>query len=461
MLNAVASFALLVGLLMQVGAYSSFGPVVGAMVLYSIGAGLAGAGGSKAEEFRNYFLTISTCTFVAGVAFLYEDAHYFRPIHFIDSLKFLQAIDGYGGMGLNEMMVLINAPLAIRVWHDIRSFLSGVGVDVGSWVFVQTNTVLVGLAAVCTTRAAREIVGNDTRKLIRLGIMLAFSGAAFLFGALLLRDSFALLINAFWFWHAIKAVKRPSVVNLIISATTTVFCAWAMFYIREKATYFIFFGGILAVGAWYLSSGFSPVKVVGAILSLGVSVIVFDMVSDRAVEALEVAEAKSESYSDLSKHRIGSGESLGYSLVVSQPLPIRLVAGTVYMFVHPIPLWRFLEVGRQEMYLLLKGYHGLYMVWLTPALAFGGLLAVRSVRIRSTNRAPLIFLLAYCAASVASVAVTSLEVRHFGQFLPVLLLLALLSRTDGAANREAFDRVRILWYGLVASIHLVWFILKI
>lgn len=54
------------------------------------------------------------------------------------------------------------------------------------------------------------------------------------------------------------------------------------------------------------------------------------------------------------------------TLIVSQPLPIRLVLGSVYLFVFPIPVWSGFQL--ESAYPLFKSLNAIYFYFLLPFL---------------------------------------------------------------------------------------------
>src|SRR6185436_14029906 len=94
-----------------------------------------------------------------------------------------------------------------------------------------------------------------------------------------------------------------------------------------------------------------------------------------------------EGYSELSFEQ-GEEQSLGNKLIVNQAPPVRLVLGSAYLFVYPIPFWAgFKEASSYHKF---KSLNVLFMYAITPLFA----LAVwRVVLLKKLRRASILFLL--------------------------------------------------------------------
>ena len=100
------------------------------------------------------------------------------------------------------------------------------------------------------------------------------------------------------------------------------------------------------------------------------------------------------------------------------------------------------------------------MAAIMPVVAFGALETVKRVWNRGTHARQLLFLLLVAVAGLVAVAVTSLETRHFGPFLPFLLILSLAYNPRRLSNRRTLANVAVAWGIVVVAVHVSWFILK-
>jgi hypothetical protein len=152
-------------------------------------------------------------------------------------------------------------------------------------------------------------------------------------------------------------------------------------------------------------------------------------------------------------------EGLGNRLIARQPLPIRLVLGSANMIVYPMPLWAGPAWGAGE-YHWLKGYNGLFTVALMPLILVGFGKFLRQFVVGESQAGIGAFVIVFALAGAASVAATSLETRHFGQFLPAWMFLAGVPDLRDAHTRRNLSKVAGGWYGAIVVAHLAWAVLK-
>jgi hypothetical protein len=129
------------------------------------------------------------------------------------------------------------------------------------------------------------------------------------------------------------------------------------------------------------------------------------------------------------------------------------------MLVQPIPLWNNFQLNTYE-YLLLKGYQGIFLVWIVPMAFVGLVIAVRRAIAGGVTAPVPCFVALYAVVTLIIVAATSLETRHHGQFLPAILILAALPDKNDPIIRRKIHIATIGWFGFVIVGHIAWAILK-
>jgi hypothetical protein len=128
-------------------------------------------------------------------------------------------------------------------------------------------------------------------------------------------------------------------------------------------------------------------------------------------------------------------------------------AGT--LVVNPIPLWGNFKADASE-YHIIEGYHGIYLVLIIP-LGIAGLIGVaRQLRAQGRTAIPLLFLVAYLLVNLAAIAASSRLVRHLGQFMAALTILAALPNLSEKSERKLVRTISIGWFAGVVLIHVAW-----
>lgn len=408
---------------------------------------------------RAFVLSFSASVLVAGLAQLYALMMFGEPQTTSDAqTMYILSCQIGGAESLEDLSKVVNAPLAIVVWRELYSFTSAIGFDKGPWVGVVLNGFLVGLAASMTVATARLIFGRDDLRLRMVGTLFACNGIFLLYGALFMRDSFILLLQALLVLVFIRTLKSPRLNNLVWLCLCIVASHFAFEYLRYEQQFILPIFAILALVSWTRKApGWSRggmLAIVGAVLLIGI----FPIVHKLATSGIEQVKLRREMYADFAEETNLAG--LGYRFVVNQPLPIRIPIGCIYLHVFPIPLWQGFSTSLEE-YHWLKSYMGFYLVTVAPLGLAGVLQGGRKALRGGENAPPVLFLLLFLLFGMVSVAGTSLETRHYGQFLPSFMILAAIpDLRDGIARRRVF-RVGAIWYGAVIAIHLCWLILKL
>lgn len=402
-------------------------------------------------------LTYSFCALVAALAQNYASANFGNLMSQPDSNLFYQLVMDKSYNTIEELKPVVNAPLAVFIWKMIYSAISPIN-GLGPAAGVLFNAALLGIAGSLTIKSAKILFGENPKRLRQVSILFSSCGLVWLFGSLFLRDSFALLFNSLTFWALLKWLNKQSVENFALAAAVTTASGFSMGLIREgsESLFMAFF--VLAMAVGFLKGRNQTIKIFVPPVLLIAVILGYSLIGDHLSTALSTAEQGEQSYTKWA--RLGSGaDSLGVAFVTSQPLIIRAVAGSLYILIMPIPVWGYLQPGLIE-YHLIKGYHAIYMVVIMPLLLGGAIKVLHMLLPGRPKNSNYIFVAIYFAATLVSVAATSLETRHLGQFATSMVLLAAISRSDSKGKSVNIRNLRIIWVAILLGIHLAWAGLK-
>lgn len=73
---------------------------------------------------------------------------------------------------------------------------------------------------------------------------------------------------------------------------------------------------------------------------------------------------------------------------------------------------------------------------------------------------PLLFLAAYLLVNIGAVVATSMEQRHFAQFMPAFIILAALPDTRDIKVTKRLRTISAWWFAAVVLVHLAWLYVK-
>ncbi|OHB76294.1 MAG: hypothetical protein A2Z25_24035 [Planctomycetes bacterium RBG_16_55_9] len=422
----------------------------------------------KPDEQRVFLLSYAICIFAGGLAQLYSLVAFGDPQSTSDATSFLQIIPNsrpyYTWWEINHLSVdgyplSRGAPLAIAIWQGVYRICSSLGLDYGAYIGVIVNALVIGLLGCITVRTAREVFGDDSWRLRRVGILFAFCGLFILFGAVLLRDCFTTFFNALVLWGLVRWLCRPTPSNLFIALVLTGVSALAMMYLRLSSIVLFGFFWFLAFTCWFLEKRFNATRLIIIFLGLCILVLASQHLMSYIRISRDLQTQSLEHYADILMDTSES-DSLGMALLVRQPLPVRLVLGTAARMIFPLPLWAYFHSEAAD-YHLIKGYHGIYQVFIMPLVLAGMFLILKIFRKDRKAAIPLIFLAIYLIMSVEAVIATSLEQRHIAQFMPALLILAAVPDTTDVQTRMLVRRIAIGWFAVVVLAHVAWIMIKV
>ncbi len=411
----------------------------------------------RRPEMRALMLTYAIGVLGGGIAQCYSVSLFHSPENFSDAVYFLGSISPKPPFRQLGEIPTDNA-LAIWTWQQLYAVTWWFGLKFGPYTAVTFNALVMGLAGSLTVATARVLFGDDSWRLRRVGTLFAFCGLFLLFGAIMLRDSFVVFINALWLWGIVRWLVRPSGWTSALAAIMTGVAVYAMLFLRSEVILLFGVYAFLAVSCWAFSRKLNSTRVVVIVFVLCALPITSSYLRDYLLDFREAQASGQQHYANLSGTEANQN-SLGMRLVANQPLPIQMIMTTATLLINPIPLWGDFKVGAQEYHLLL-GYHGIYQVLVLP-LGFAGISGVvRLLRKEGRKAVPFLFLAIYLLVSLAGIAASSQTERHLGQFIAALLILAAVPDTQEKSERRRVRKIATLWFAGVILIHVAWGVMR-
>ena len=414
---------------------------------------------SKESEQQAFLLTYAICIFVGGLAQVYSLSVFGVANNFIDGQTFFNMISPRPPfMTMADMSSNYNFPLAIAIWQQVYRLVWLFGLDFKPQIAIMFNALLMGFSASITVATARELFGNDLWRLRRVGILFASCGLFILFGAVLLRDCFTTIFNAMALWGMVRWLVRPVLGNFLFALATTGISACAMVYLRTASAVMFGFFAFLAFLFWLQRERFNPAVIIVALLVTCAMLIALPNITRFLSTSQAYQERYAESYVAKNEDTMGE-DSLGMRLIMNQPLPIRLIVGSGFLMIFPMPLWAYVRADVQA-YHLIKTWHGFYQVSIMPLVLIGFLAVFRLSKSDFKRAIPLMFLLVYLLLNWLAVVATTMEQRHLAQFMPALLILAVVADVREQKTGRELKKIMTWWFILVMLLHLAWVILK-
>jgi hypothetical protein len=454
---AVSSLLLLLGTALNVFAYRSIQPIGACLLFYVAGAAFLYVTPRGLELERKAFRVVfAVGWFMAGVAAYYANYLDDSFQNTSDAASFFElAVQPSEQATLANLKAITEGSGAVLLWRSIYDFFALLGFDKERYIGVLLNVTAAAETAVIAVRMSRLTFGHDVARINRLILLFAACGIFWIFEGIHLRDAVVLLgVTALGYcWVRYLARPRPFNLLLLIAGTLLGFLFFG--FLRAE---FVFVPAALLVAGVVSILLFDPSKgarklilyVVAAAAAV-VAAILYLRFSDEVLLAIEMGN---KGYFD-EVTQTSSADSLGARFIVAAPLPVRLLFGSAYLFVFPIPVWSGFQL--ESAYHLFKSCHAIFFYAVTPLFA----LTLLRIAGRRALRTPVVmFLLFSVFGFLVAIAGTSLESRHFGSFMPLLFLLVTLPDLTATRDRRAFRGLLLAFLGLMTLVHLAWASLK-
>ena len=424
-------------------------PLLYVVLFFTLGSILCRIFG-KYEQ-RSFGSIFALCVFAMGLSQSYAQA-LFGQIQTTPDAIWLYGISS-GDLIHDDVSITrfyTDGSLTVHIWNILYTVNSWIGFENKPYIGILFNSLLVGLSTGLTTRTARYIYGSDTKKLELLEILLATCGMFWLFGAIHIRDSLVLFLIILMIYGFVRILSLFTLHSFLVLTSILAFVLTLLPYVRDEAIPLIIILCMMGLVVWACNrpkTRFSSLLLSGFIFFIFFSDPILQYITSTSEHIVRIREFYTQSI--LSS---GEGSGLAYAWVVDQPFVIRLVMGSLYMNIFPIPLWRYFTPLYGE-YHWIKGYHGFYMVAIVPF----GIVAIYNVlkrQVRGESGLSIhIYLTLATIFGLLAVVASSLETRHYGLFLPGLLILAALPDYKSPDIRAQLRFCCIAWWGMVSSIH--------
>ncbi len=408
-------------------------------------------------EMGALLLTYGVCVFVGGLVQCYSLATFGNTQSTTDAvISFFPSISSQPPFTTIDDIPRHIAPaaLAVLTWQQVYKLAWELGFSFGPYIGVMFNALVMGLTASITVQTARELFGDDTWRLRRVGTLFAFCGLFILFGSILIRDAFTTFFYTLVLWGLVRWLCRRTLRSMLLAVALTGISIYAIMFLRYRA--YVFFGLFwsLALIFWFFAKRLDFGRILASMLFMITLLCCSTYLINYIQSSLDLQSKYIMRYM-VHMEEESREDSLGMSLVIRQPLPIRLVMGTGSLMVAPIPLWANFRSAASE-YHLIKGYHGIYQLLVLPLVLTGFIVAIRTFFKKRQRLTPLLFLAGYLLIGTLTVVATSMEQRHVAQFMPAFMILAAIPDTREKVMRRKVRYIALAWFLVVTLVHLAW-----
>jgi hypothetical protein len=454
-ISRINLFLLIVGVFFYLAAEISILPLAAALLYFYIGkATLWLSKSSDVWERRMYARIFCVGFTVSGLSALYRS---FSGDLQGDAVNFFEnASFALSGWSLQDIALVTEGSLAVILWRTVFDIMALLGFPREQYVGILINVLFIALNGVLALKMARLIFGNDCYRFRRLILLFSLCGLFWLFSGILIRDSLVLLGVNFLLYFWIKLLRYPKFnFHLILLVFVSILGFIYFGFMRAEFIFVPFALALAGTVSLFLgknlksSRHFSRLFFVTACIALGTF---FFLYGSDLLEALLKGQ---ESYGEAGSSNHGDG-SLGMALIVNQSMPIRLLAGSIYLFIFPIPIWSGFQF--ESAYHLFKSFNAIFNYYLIPLIC----LAFLKLWKHASERSPIaLFLVFTLLGFTIAIAGTSLETRHLGAFIVPALILALFPDLRIEKVNSNYWQLFFALVGCIFVIHYLWIFLKL
>jgi hypothetical protein len=359
------------------------------------------------------------------------------------------------GLSLFEVERLSEGSLAIVIWRAIYDFFAIIGFEKMRYVGIFANLIAVCLSGVLGIKIVRRIFGNDEARFHRLTILFSFCGMFWLFAGIHNRDCWVLLAVTFLTYVWVRFITKPGFgLELLQLLFWNLLSVYYFQFLRSEFAFVPFAMTLAAVSALFMSYG-RKVNYLYYILNILVIFVTAALIIYSLESIMTILRSGMEGYSSSSVSNSGAN-SLGVKLIIDQPIPIRLVFGSLYLFVFPIPFWSGFSF--ESAYFLFKSVNAIFFYFVIPMLCMG---FIELVKYKSSRTPANLFITFLSLGFIIAVAGTSLETRHIGVFFTPILILAMIPDFSLRKNKNSYQiYLSIILFG-VLCVHTLWVFIKL
>jgi hypothetical protein len=454
--NLLIFFLFLFGTILNVVGYSSFTPVVIILVFYLFCCVLlAIIKLINREYFYAFTITFFVCWLWAGVSSIY--ANYFNDPsqNLADAAYFFKLASSKSVIDYNifDINSSVENAAAILIWRIFYDFFELIGFERVAYIGISVNICFIALTSVIGVKMVNIIYNNDKERIKRFINYFWLCPVFWYFASVHVRDAAVVFSITALALIWIIFLIRKTIVNLVKVFLATIF-GFLIFGLLRNEFIFVPLAMLLsAIFALIICKSSKFLKII-AFFSIILSVYYVIVFSTIQTDFIDNLNNGNKSYNELSIDENGYS-SLGNQLIISAPLPIRLILGSIYLFIFPIPFW----VGFQltSVSLLYKSLHVLYMYFIVPVFLFSIFQIIKSKALRIV---PIMFLFFLSVGFTIAVAYTSLETRHFSAFLIPILIICIHLDINNDYLRFKFSMLFRNFFVFIILIHFAWLIIK-
>lgn len=355
------------------------------------------------------------------------------------------------GYTLEEIALATEGSGAVILWRFFYNFFAFFSFAKERYIGLLLNSFFVSYSGILFIRILKMIYHNN--RIVKNGVILFSSCSIFwLYSSVHLRDGIIFFIFNLLIYFWVIYLNKKNISSLLILIFSSVISVFLFGIFRTE----FFFVPIALAFAFFVSLLFnnsnSLLLYFFVLFALAIVLISFYFLENNPL--FDYLLNGNQSYKDISAEE--SNNSLGEKLIVSQPFLIRIIFGSIYLFVFPIPIW--FGFFTTSIISFFKSLNAIYLLITFPILLM--VLSNRKYYLKKISSNFFYFLVFTLFGFIFSIAFTSLEIRHFGTFyLPFIILISSYQR-EISFEKNLYNKFLVSHVTLVVTIHFFWILIK-
>lgn len=413
-------------------------------------------GVKKKSEFTSFIFFFSVGLFWIAVSSFFRIYLFDYSQNTSDAYFFYQrATDLKSKESINELILLTEGSLAVYSWRLIYGLTSYFGFESTPFYGILFNNLILSFTAVVGVKTSNIIFNNDTGRAKRFIIYFCSCGIFWLAASVHMRDAFIIFLTTVLFYFAVKQMQKNTTKNKLIFFGITIFFTILFPFLRTE---FYFIPAFIVFCTFLPSLLLQRKKFIIYIPFIILFVFIIIIISNLGLfdfNLIEVLNRGKLGYQEEIDATANAG-SLGVKLVIDQHPLVRLLVGSVYLQIYPIPFWYGFKTD--TIYDFYKSIN-LFFLWGILASIYVSLKEVSIYTL--TIKKILFFSLFIYLLMVFAISMSSLETRHLGCFFVPLIIIACAPDYTTKVNIKRFKVAVISILSFILLIHISWGVLKL
>ena len=350
-----------------------------------------------------------------------------------------------------DILSATEGSLAIYIWRPFYNFFNYIGIGKPILIGHLVNNILVGFSGIIGLSICKYIYPNHNNIYNRFTTLFLFCSMFWQFQSIHFRDAFVLFFVTILFYFTIRYLFLNNTKNLISLIFSIIILSFLFTFLRTEFYIIPIVYFILTYFIDTLYNKKNKLKLFFGIFLLFLVVFIYLYFSNNYNTLVNYFYLAKNGYQE-EVNNTASSSSLGQSLIINQPAYFRIILGSIYVHIFPIPFWFGFKLD--TIYDLFVSLNLFYIIGITPLIYLSYTIYNNTV----IKKIKIYILLSYIFI-VSAISMTSLETRHISVFYIPLIIQA--STVDFTLFKNRYLKILFFLISLLFFVNLLWFIIKI